>query len=344
MYKTGVVADRRYLKHFAGRSHPERPERIVAMIEMAEALTRPDLKFMAPRDATQEEIESCHTPEYIATMVRTASLDRFDFDPDTHSSRDTYQTALLSAGGVLTAVEAVMDGAVDNGFAIVRPPGHHALPNRAMGFCFFNNVAIAAKWLMESRGLKRVMIVDWDVHHGNGVQDIFYESPEVLYVSTHQFPHYPGTGSLHEIGYGAGMGFTVNLPMPAEFGDAEYLCVFDRLIMPIGRQFKPEFILVSSGFDGHFRDPLAQMRVTEAGFAAMARRVKRLAAECCGGKMVAALEGGYDLDAIAESGRAVIDEFGGDADEPIRPADGGDRVMPMIERAAQNVGRFWNLG
>ena len=344
MYKTGVVADRRYLKHFAGRSHPERPERIAAMIEMAEALTRPDLKFMAPREATQEEIESCHTPEYIATMVRTASLDRFDFDPDTHSSRDTYETALLSAGGVLTAVEAVMDGAIDNGFAIVRPPGHHALPNRAMGFCFFNNVAIAAKWLMESRGLKRVMIVDWDVHHGNGLQDIFYESPEVLYVSTHQFPHYPGTGSLHEIGYGAGMGFTVNLPMPAEFGDAEYLRVFDRLIMPIGRQFKPEFILVSSGFDGHFRDPLAQMRVTEAGFAAMARRVKRLAAECCGGKMVAALEGGYDLDAIAESGRAVIDEFGRDADEPIRSDDGGDRVMPMIERAAQNVGRFWNLG
>ncbi len=188
------------------------------------------------------------------------------------------------------------------------------------------------------------MIVDWDVHHGNGSQDIFYESPEVLYVSTHQFPQYPGTGSLQEFGYGAGLGFNVNAPMPAEFGDAEYLRVFDRLIMPIGRHFNPEFILVSCGFDAHFRDPLAQMRVTEAGFAAMARRMKRLAAECCGGKMVAALEGGYDLEAIAESGRAVIDEFGRDADEPIRADEGGDRVMPMIERAAQNVGRFWNLG
>src|SRR5271156_3866556 len=298
MLKTGVVTDRRYLKHFAGRSHPERPERVEAMIEMAESLERPDLKFIAPREATDEEIASCHVPEYVATVARTASLDRFDFDPDTHSSRDTYETALLSAGGVLTAVEAVMDGEVANGFAIVRPPGHHALSNRAMGFCFFNNVAIAAKWLIESRGLKRVMIVDWDVHHGNGLQDIFYESPEVLYVSTHQFPHYPGTGSLHEIGYGAGLGYTVNL----------------------------------------------QMQVTEAGFAAMARRVKRLAAECCGGKMVAALEGGYDLDAIAESGRAVIDELGRDEDEPIRDDGDGDRVMPMIERAAQNVGRFWNLG
>jgi acetoin utilization deacetylase AcuC-like enzyme len=344
MLKTGVVADRRYLKHFAGRAHPERPDRAAAMIEMAESLTRPDLKFLAPREATVQEIASCHQPEYVETVARTASVERFDFDPDTHASRDTYATARLAAGGVLTAVEAVMDGAVDNGFAIVRPPGHHALPNRAMGFCFFNNVAIAAKWLIESRGLKRVMIVDWDVHHGNGSQDIFYESPEVLYVSTHQFPHYPGTCSLHEIGYGAGMGFTVNLPMPAEFGDDEYLRVFDRMVMPVGRQFRPEFILVSSGFDCHFRDPLAQMRVTEAGFGAMARRVKRLAAECCGGKMVAALEGGYDLEAIAASGRAVIDEFGRDADEPIRRADRGDRVMPMIERASHNVGRFWNLG
>jgi acetoin utilization deacetylase AcuC-like enzyme len=344
MLKTGVVADRRYLKHFAGRSHPECPRRAEVMIEMAESLTRPDLRIMAPRGATYEEIAMCHQPEYIATVEHTASLDRFDFDPDTHSSRDTFETAILSAGGVLTAVEAVMDGAIDNAFAMVRPPGHHALPNRAMGFCFFNNVAIAAKWLTESRKLRRVMIVDWDVHHGNGVQDMFYESPEVLYLSTHQFPHYPGTGSLHEIGYGAGLGFNVNAPMPAEFGDAEYLRVFDRLIMPIGRHFKPEVILVSCGFDGHFRDPLAQMRITEAGFAAMTRRVKRLAAECCDGKLVAVLEGGYDLEAIAESGRAVIDELGRDADEPIRADGAGDRVMPMIERASQNVGRFWNLG
>src|SRR6202167_371326 len=168
MLKTGVVADRRYLKHFAGRAHPERPERIEAMTEMAESLKRPDLKFIAPREATDEEIASCHTPEYVATVARTASLDRFDFDPDTHSSRDTYETALLSAGGVLTAGEAGVDKPRDNRYSIVRPPGHHALPNRAMGFCFFNNVAIAAKWLIESRGLKRVMIVDWDVHHGNG--------------------------------------------------------------------------------------------------------------------------------------------------------------------------------
>ncbi len=344
MLKTAVVTDRRYGKHFAGRAHPERPQRIEAMIDMAESMRRPDLQLITPRTATTHEIALCHRADYIAAVARTASVDRFDFDRDTHTSRDSYETALLAAGGVLTAVEAVIDAGADNAFAIVRPPGHHALPNRAMGFCFFNSLAIAAEWLIKVRGLKRVMIVDWDLHHGNGTQEIFYESPEVLYTSAHQFPHYPGTGSLHEIGHGNGLGFTINAPMPAEFGDAEYLRVFDRLILPVGRQFKPEFILVSAGFDCHFRDPLGAMRVTEAGFAAMARRVKRLASECCGGKMVAALEGGYDLEAIAESGRAVIEELGREADEPIENAGGGDGVMPMIERASQNVGRFWNLG
>jgi acetoin utilization deacetylase AcuC-like enzyme len=313
------------------------------MIEMAETLRRPGLKFLTPREATLDEIAMCHRPDYIAEVEHTASIERFDFDPDTHSSRESYQTALLAAGGVLTAVQAVIDGDANNAFAIVRPPGHHALPNRAMGFCFFNNLAIAANWLIKVRGLKRVMVVDWDVHHGNGTQEMFYESPELLYTSIHQFPHYPGTGSTHEIGYGPGIGYTVNIPMPAEFGDAEYLRVFDRLIMPMGRHFKPEFILVSAGFDCHFRDPLAQMRVSEVGFAAMARRVNRLAAECCGGKVVAALEGGYDLDAIAESGRAVIEEFGRDDDQPIRADQNGDRVMPIVERISQNVGRFWNL-
>ncbi|HUO05394.1 MAG TPA: histone deacetylase [Candidatus Binataceae bacterium] len=344
MLKTAVIADRRYLKHFAGRAHPERPERIEAMIEMAEEIHRPNLKFLAPREATIDEIARCHRRDYIDVVKRSAEYDRVDFDPDTHSCRESYQTARLAAGGVLTAAEAVMDGAAENAFALIRPPGHHAMPDRAMGFCFFNNIAIAAQWLIDVRGLKRVMIVDWDVHHGNGTQEMFYELPEVLYVSTHQFPHYPGTGSLHEIGYGAGMGFTVNLPMAAEWSDAEYMRVFDRMIMPIGREFKPEIVLVSAGFDCHFRDPLASMRVTEAGFGAMARRVKRLAAECCGGKMVAALEGGYDIEALAESGRVVLEEFGREADEPIAHDEGGgDRAMPMIERAAQNVGRFWKL-
>ncbi len=343
MLKTALVTDRRYLKHFAGRIHPERPQRVEVMNEMAERLGRPSLLFLTPREAELEEIALCHEGEYIAMVERTSSMDRYDFDPDTHSSPDSFKTAVLAAGGVLTAVEAVLDGAADNAFAIVRPPGHHALPERAMGFCFFNNVAIAAAYLVKVRGLRRVMVIDWDLHHGNGTQEIFYSSPQVLYTSTHQFPFYPGTGALDEVGADTGAGFTVNAPMPATFGDPEYLRVFDELFLLIGRQFKPEFILVSSGFDCHFRDPLGAMRVTEAGFAAMARRVKRLAAECCGGKVVAALEGGYDLQALAASGQAVLEEFGREADEPIGQAGDGKRVIPIIERARYFLGPYWNF-
>jgi acetoin utilization deacetylase AcuC-like enzyme len=343
MLKTALVTSRDYAKHFAGRLHPERPERIEALVDMTDSMNRPGLQHHVPREATAEEIALCHEGGYVALMRRTGQIDRFDFDPDTHTSRDSYHTALLAAGGVITATEAVLDGAADNAFAMVRPPGHHALPDRAMGFCFFNNIAIAAAWLIRCRGLKRVMIVDWDVHHGNGTQAMFYDSPEVLYVSTHQYPHYPGTGSLREIGAGRGEGYTINAPLPADFGDDEYLRCFDDFILPIGRQYNPEFILVSSGFDGHWRDPLAQMRLTEAGFTAMARRVKKLAAECCEGKMVVALEGGYDLEGLVNSTGAVLEEMGRFADEPIHSAREGGAVMPIVERAAHNVGRFWNL-
>jgi acetoin utilization deacetylase AcuC-like enzyme len=343
MLRTALVSDRRYLKHFAGRSHPERPARAAVMIHMAEELQRAGILTLSPREATTAELELCHDPSYVSEVKYSASMPRYDFDPDTHASPDSYQTALLAAGGVLTGVEAVMDGAADNAFAIIRPPGHHALPTRAMGFCLFNNVAIAARYLIRRRGLKRVLVVDWDVHHGNGIQDIFYDSPEVLYFSTHQFPFYPGTGGLDEIGVGAGAGYTVNAPMPATFGDDEYLRVFDEVLAPVARQYRPEFILVSSGFDAHFRDPLGGMEVTENGFAALARRVKRLAAECCGGRMAAALEGGYDLQALADSGRSVLEEMGREADEPLAPPDDGGRVMPIIERSHYFLARYWKF-
>ena len=340
MHKTAIVTDRRYLKHFAGRSHPERPDRLAVMIEMAESLKRPELRMVTPREATLDEIALCHDPDYIASVERTAHLERFDFDHDTHASRDTYRTAVLAAGGALTAVEAVFSGAAANAFAMVRPPGHHAMRDRAMGFCFFNNVAIATEWLIREKGLKRVMVIDWDVHHGNGTQDTFYDRADVLYVSTHQFPHYPGSGSFHEVGEGEGRGFNVNVPMPAEFGDAEYLRVFDDLIMPIGRTFKPEFIMVSAGFDCHFRDPLASMVVSEFGIQQMTRRILRLADECCGGKVVAALEGGYDLQALASCGQVVIEELGRDGDEPIEASSGGERVVPIIERVRKGTFKY----
>ena len=343
MNRTALIADRRYLDHFAGRVHPERPERVAAMLEMAQRLRRPDLQLYSPRDATLAEIELCHRHDYVAAVARTATLERANFDPDTHTSPATFRTAVLAAGGVLTAAEAVMAGEVHNAFAIVRPPGHHASANRAMGFCFFNNVAIAAAALIENRGLKRVLILDWDVHHGNGTQEIFYSSPQVLYISLHQFPFYPGTGLFEEVGEGAGEGYTVNVPMLAGFGDDEYLRIFDDFLMPIGRQFKPEAILISSGFDCHFRDPLGGMRVTEQGFAAMARRMKRLAAESCAGRLIVALEGGYDLRALADAGREVIDELGRADDEPIASAAGGERAIPVIQRARYCHERYWTF-
>jgi len=343
MNRTALITDPRYMRHFPGRVHPERPDRIGAMLEMVDHLQGPDFKTYAPRAASAEELMLCHCPDYIATVERSQTVDRADFDADTHTSPETWQTVTLAAGGVLTAVEAVLDGEARNAFAVVRPPGHHALRDRAMGFCFFNNVAIAAAYLLRVRGLSRVLILDWDVHHGNGTQDLFYESPQVLYISTHQFPFYPGTGRLDEIGAGAGVGYTVNAPMPATFGDGEYLRVFDDLLMPIARQFNPEFVLISSGFDCHYRDPLGGMRVTEAGFAAMTRRLQRLAAECCGGKIVAALEGGYDLKALADSGRMVIEELGREADEKFVSGGSAERAFPIIQRARYFHANRWKV-
>ncbi len=344
MIKTAIVADRRYARHFAGRSHPERPERIEAMIDMVDTLRRDGLVRLSPRQARLDEVALCHEPDYIAAVERTGTLDRYAFDSDTRASRDSFHTALLAAGGVLTAAEAVADGEAENAFAIIRPPGHHATASRAMGFCLFNNVAIAAAWLVRVRGFRRVLIVDWDVHHGNGTQDCFYSTREVLYFSTHQSPLYPGTGSLDEIGTSEGTGFTVNVPLPAAFGDPEYLRAFDDLLMRIGRQYRPEFVLISAGFDAHFRDPLGAMQVTEDGFAAMARRVRRIAAEFAQERIVAALEGGYDLQALAESGKSVIDEFGREADEPIRSPSDGERVIQILERCRYALSPYWDFG
>jgi acetoin utilization deacetylase AcuC-like enzyme len=342
MLKTALVTDHHYLDHFPGRGHPERPERLKVLLDMAGGLHRERLERLAPRQATAAELELCHDPQYVALVRQTAARDSYDFDPDTHASRATYQTSLLAAGGILTAADAVLEGEADNGFALVRPPGHHALPDHAMGFCFFNNIAIAASYLTQVKGMMRVMILDWDVHHGNGTQDIFYASSQVLYCSLHQFPHYPGSGSLREIGIDEGRGYTVNLPLPATFGDAEYLSAFDRVILPIGRQFRPDFILVSAGFDCHFRDPLADMRVTEQGFTAMARRLKRLAAECCQSRMALVLEGGYDLQALASSVRDVIEELGREADEPITGAS-PDREGWLLDKVCKQQSPFWKL-
>jgi len=312
MLRTGIVVDARYQDHYTGRNHPERPARIGTLLTLVEEYQRPGVKRFAPRVATPEELALIHDPAHIGLVAATAKKNHFAFDADTPVSGQSYPTALLATGGLLTLLEAIMTREVDNGFAFVRPPGHHAERNRAMGFCLFNSVAIGAQYLREKFGLRRVLVMDWDVHHGNGTQHSFYDDPGVLYVSTHQYPYYPGTGAAEEAGRGQGEGYTVNLPIPAGWGDAEYQELFQGVIDPICRQFDPEFVLISAGFDAHRRDPLGGMEVTEEGFGMMARVLLRLARDHAQGRCAAILEGGYDLEGLQQSVLRVLDEMSGD--------------------------------
>jgi acetoin utilization deacetylase AcuC-like enzyme len=271
-------------------------------------------------------------------VAATTQQERFAFDADTPVSPQSYTTALLATGGLLTILEAIMTHEVDNGFALVRPPGHHAERNRAMGFCLFNSVAVGAEYLRKKFGLQRILVMDWDIHHGNGTQHSFYDDPGVLYVSTHQYPYYPGTGAAEEIGRGTGVGYTVNLPIPAGWGDAEYGELFHTVIDPICRQFEPEFVLISAGFDAHARDPLGGMTVTEAGVSMMARTLLRIARDQAQGRCAAILEGGYDLEGLQNSTVRVLDEMGGDALDTPLPYPNIRGLLPRVWEVQQT---YW---
>jgi acetoin utilization deacetylase AcuC-like enzyme len=337
---TAVALDSRMLAHDPGFGHPERPDRLRVLIDrLGDA---PAYARLAPRLATEDEIAMVHTAAHVELAAATASRAHVALDPDTVTSPGSYQAARLAAGALLTVCEAVLAGEVRNGFALVRPPGHHAERDRAMGFCLFNNVALAATWL-RAHGVRRVAIVDWDLHHGNGTQHLFEDDPDVLYVSTHQYPYYPGTGAADEVGRGAGAGRTLNLPFPAGFGDAEYAHAFRQLVMPVCRQFAPEFVLVSAGFDADHRDPLGGMAVTPGGFRAMARACVVLAEECAQGRIAAVLEGGYDLGGIVEGVETTLDALRGAEDVP-RPASGDPRrADPVLARVRRAHAPYWSL-
>lgn len=338
--KAGLVYDPIYLEHDTG-DHVENSQRLVTtMSHLKETGIKGKLTYLPARPASLEELEMIHTPEYISYVKGKAENGGGWLDADTVMSPKSYEVALYAAGGVLVAVEAVMKGEVDNAFALVRPPGHHAIHDRAMGFCIFNNVAIAAKFALSKFNLERVLIADFDVHHGNGTQDAFYADPKVLYFSTHQYPFYPGTGRLDETGTGEGEGTTINFPMAAGWGDEEYLRAFNEVLVPVARRFQPELILVSAGFDPHWADQLAMMQVSITGFAQMARILKELAAELCQGRLVFTLEGGYNLQVVARSIKAVFDVLLGhlEIDDPMgkapaaRKPGGFDEHMEKIKR------------
>ena len=337
--KAGLVYDPIYLEHDTG-DHVENARRLVtALSYLKETGIKEKLTCLPPRPALLEELEMIHAPEYISYVKSKAEKGGGWLDPDTVMSPRSYEAALYAAGGLLVAVEEVMKGEVDNAFALVRPPGHHAIYDRAMGFCIFNNMAVAARFALSRFNLKRVLIADFDVHHGNGTQDAFYADPKVLYFSTHQYPFYPGTGRMEETGTGEGKGTTVNFPMVAGWGDEEYLRAFNEGLVRVARRFQPQLILVSAGFDAHWADHLAMMRVTVKAFAQMAMILKNLAAKLCQGRLVFTLEGGYNLHVVAASIKAIFDVLLGNSeiDDPLgeaemRKPEGFDEHIREIKR------------
>ena len=315
--QTGLLDDDVYLRHLSGNTgHPERPERLLAIrsgLEKAGLLK--SLSRITPRRVTDQELALVHSPSYVALVRRELSNVQGLRDlstGDTLVSPGSLEAAEFAAGGVLNAVDAVMTGKVKNAFCAVRPPGHHATPIRGMGFCIFNNVAIAARYLQKVHHLQRVLIVDWDYHHGNGTQDTFYEDGTVFYFSTHHYGAYPGTGDPAETGAGKGLGKILNVPLPAGASDAQILQAFETKLVPAARNFKPDFILISAGFDGMRNDLLGRFDITPAGFAAITRVVVKLADELCQGRLVSVLEGGYRLDGLAESVTAHVKALQGE--------------------------------
>ncbi len=301
MKRVGIVYDPLYLEHDTG-SHVENTKRLTAIISLLEESQLKDkLMPLSPRAATIDELSKVHAKEYIAQVQLKCESGGGWFDADTVVSRGSYQAAIYAAGGVLTAIDAVMNRTVDNAFALVRPPGHHATCWHAMGFCLFNNIAVAAKYALANYNIERVIIIDFDVHHGNGTQDTFYTDSSVLYFSTHQYPLYPGTGSIDETGAREGDGFTVNVPLIAGWGDKEYETVFEDILAPVAMRFKPQLILVSAGYDAHWADNIALMKLSVSGFSRLVEIIKVLADTLCQGNLVFALEGGYHLQALSSS-------------------------------------------
>ncbi len=333
---TGLYYSDKCLLHDTGE-HPESRQRLEAVMDRLRSSG--ELAALSYREAPAaglDLVKSVHASMYVDQVVRMARGGGGWLDPDTVVSPGSIEAALHAVGGTVQAAVAVATGELDNAFVAVRPPGHHATPDRGMGFCLFNNVAIAARQLLDRGLVSRIAIVDFDVHHGNGTQETFYDDPSVLYFSTHQMPLFPGTGHYGETGNGPGRGYNVNVPLPPGAGDQGYSFVFDELLVPLLRRYRPDLVLVSAGYDSHWRDPLAAMRVTVPGFARLVGQIQELALDLCGGRTVYALEGGYNLAALSSAVEATVRMLRGSPEAVADPygaprgASGREAVEPVV--------------
>lgn len=301
MNKTGYLSDPLYLRHET-EPHPENPGRLTAIQNQLESSKfYNNLIPIQPRKATPEQISLVHDSNYVARVEQSCANEVRNLDADTVISLNSYNAALLSAGAGITAIDQLIDGSIHNAFCAVRPPGHHAEHDKAMGFCLFNNVGIASRYAQESKGLNRIFIFDWDVHHGNGTQHSFYGDSSIYYSSAHQYPFYPGTGSKEETGTGDGLGTTFNLPMDAHSGDDDYLSAIEHKLIPKIQSYKPDLIIISAGFDAHQNDPLGQIELSTECFGEMTKLLMHIADDVCDGRLLSMLEGGYDYDALSKS-------------------------------------------
>ncbi|MBA3009881.1 MAG: histone deacetylase [Proteobacteria bacterium] len=345
--KTGIVKGDIFLRHIPGDGCPDIPQRLNSLYRM---LKDPDMKNLfvdvVPQKAPKEDMLLFHTPGYFEKIAETKGKDPIAFTADTHASEHSFEAALYATGGLLTAITQVVAKTLDNAFAMVRPPGHHAEKSRAMGYCLFNHVAVGAFFARKHLNLSRILIIDWDIHHGNGTQHAFEKDPTVLFFSVHQAGLFPGTGSFTDTGSGPGEGYTINLPLPKGYGDAEYTAIFERLLGPVAQQFAPELILVSAGFDTHTDDPMGGMRMTADGFAGLTASVKKIADKVCQGKLVMSLEGGYNCEALSTSIKAVLKEMAGITccDVTAMAAKADKKKMAHVIRRCTDVHRhYWNF-
>jgi acetoin utilization deacetylase AcuC-like enzyme len=337
----GIVRDDIYLEHITDSYHPENPDRLKHIYSMLDTIDNSSIVYISPRMASHEEIALNHDMLYIESIALTQGKER-RLDPDTVTSPKSYEASCMAVGGVLELADKLVAGEINMGFALVRPPGHHAESNKAMGFCIFNNVAICARYLEKKYKLSRILVVDFDLHHGNGTQHSFYKDSEILYFSTHEYPYYPGTGWYEEVGADEGKGYTVNVPLTHGMGDADYSYAFKEVLLPIADLYKPEIVLVSAGFDTHYNDPLGGMAVTEGGFAEMTNIILDIATRHCNGKTLFALEGGYDLKGLASSVRSVIMEMQGISAFALdKKGNPSNEVIQVVDKVIKTLRPYW---